>query len=332
MRLIMTADEIGEPGGPGWDKWLAARRAGITASEIASVMGLDEAYGSPVSVFYAKRDGAVHETSDRMDLGRHCEPYILARFAAAHPEMQVRPGGLYSNTARPWQMATFDGLAGLAGLADGPPLAPVQAKTSSTFDGYGEDGTDELPAHYFVQAAWELDTGGFATAYVPVLFLLSGSLRTYVIRRDPDVDALIATMRAAAWGMLRRLARDAPPGPDAHPATTRALKRLYPGVEDRQVVIPKTLARRYRAAKAAQDDADARAARAENQIRARLGPAKTAVTADRDPVASRQVYPSRRVSVKILRERHPAIAAECTIASDTPVDKLVAARPKGGQP
>src|SRR5262245_849129 len=140
MRLIMTAAQIAaDP-----DSWHKHRQDGIGASDVASIMGLDGAYGSPMSVFLDKRYGRGEPDNSRLRVGRHLEPLVLDMFAEREPNVRVGPGGMYSADDRPWQFATFDALVydpGAAVLLDQDALAPVQAKTSGTTHGYGDDGS-----------------------------------------------------------------------------------------------------------------------------------------------------------------------------------------------
>ena len=98
--------------------WLAARRYGITASEIPVLMGLSP-WSSPYALYHRKTgnlpDG--QDQNDRMDLGHHLESYIVKRFWRQHPEFCVSGDGndLYAHPGRPWQLATPDRL-----IQDGP--------------------------------------------------------------------------------------------------------------------------------------------------------------------------------------------------------------------
>ncbi|PZG49844.1 hypothetical protein C1I98_11040 [Spongiactinospora gelatinilytica] len=100
-RLVLGPDAPREA-------WLAARLPGVTASEVAIVMGLSP-FGSPFSLYWQKT-GQLGETpdNDAMSLGRHLEPWIADRFERDHPELSLELAGLYASTDRPWQMATPD--------------------------------------------------------------------------------------------------------------------------------------------------------------------------------------------------------------------------------
>ena len=93
-------------------EWLEARRAGITASEIAIVMGLSP-YSSPYALYHQKLGILPSDVdSDVMERGRVLEPHIAEKFAALHPELAVERDGrtLFAHRDRPWQLATPDRL------------------------------------------------------------------------------------------------------------------------------------------------------------------------------------------------------------------------------
>lgn len=92
------------------DEWLEARRAGVTASEVAAVLGLSK-YESPRSLYHRKRGEIPDEDdNDAMKWGRRLEAPIADEFADRHPELTAELGGLYVNLDRTWQMATPDRL------------------------------------------------------------------------------------------------------------------------------------------------------------------------------------------------------------------------------
>src|SRR5713226_2553687 len=102
---------------PGSPEWLAARRAGVTATDIVTILGLS-AWDSVYSLFWRKMGQVPDEPErDRWELGKALEPYIAERWAEASgvlirkaPGMYAKPvlrdGGLYQSDERPWQMAT----------------------------------------------------------------------------------------------------------------------------------------------------------------------------------------------------------------------------------
>ena len=270
--------------------WLAARNLGITASEIAVVMGLSP-FDSPFGLWHRKR-GDLDAVEDNMFMrvGRHFESLVCELFSDLHPEFALVGDGrqLWQHPGRPWQLATPDSLV-FEGRADDP-LATFEAKTSSTYDGWGDEGTDEIPVHYRCQVLWQMDVMGVDTGYLACLFLHSRKLRVYELAMDDDARGDLKLMRDEAALFMKSIDDGEPPDVDWRPATGDALKRLHPSLQDTEVTVPRALAGQYRAACAAVKKAEQRKHLAENRIRARLGDGRRVLDPDGQIIATRQVY------------------------------------------
>ena len=249
--LIPTASE---------EEWLAARRRGITASEIAVVLGLSP-YGSPFELYHRKT-GTLPEQrpqSDDMALGQYMEQFVAGRFAARHPGIIVDGDGrqLYAHPERPWQMATPDrllqdsatcGIAERDGVFEVENIAVLECKIDGGSDDWGDDGTDEIPVHYRCQVLWQMDVLGVPAGYVACLLWQKRKVRVYRLTMDDRAEADLRIMRSGARRFLERLGHGDEPDVDWRPATTGALKALHPSVADREVTIGRQLAISYRAA------------------------------------------------------------------------------------
>lgn len=304
-RLVLPHDAPRE-------EWLAARRDGVTASEIATLLGISP-FDSPFNLYWQKA-GAIPDDYDneRMSLGRHLEPWIAERFCLEHTDLHFEPGGLYASVARPWQMATPDGRLYddvcrceemphdplcLGGTGDvEQPAAVWEGKTSGTYEEWGDDGSDEIPAYIRAQVLWQMDVMEVGIGYVSCLFLSSQQIRTYEIGYDiADVDL----MRLEAVRFLDRVQAQDPPPIDAHHATTAALKHLFPAVdEDETATIPDDLAREYEHVREMYEHAKERKAGVENRLRQAMGASKYATTAEGGKVASRSVYDRKGYTVE----------------------------------
>lgn len=308
--------------------WLAERRQGVTASEIAALLGISP-YESPFSLYWRKRGDIPDQLdNDAMSLGRHLEPWIADRFAEAHPEWDVDLAGLFGSIERPWQMATPDRMLYKPYGTWQERTGLLEIKHSGTYDGWGDDGTDEIPVHYRAQVLWQLDVLGVREAYVCCLFLSSRQVRTYRIAYDA---ADVELMRKAACEFLDRLAADDPPPIDAHDATTYALKYLNPGPLDdgHPASVDHPTAEEYRAACRRLATAEAVKKQLSNEIRSVMGDAKRVVDdADGSAVLTRSVYAQTGLDRDRLRREFPDAWAACRTTST--VDKLTAAKPKGG--
>ena len=291
--------------------WLDRRRAGVTASEIAVILGLSP-YSSPFELYYRKR-GELPDQPDNaaMAIGRAMENFVADQFRHKHPEFYLTGSGreLYQHPERPWQMATPDRVVYDRGFYPGPfadsygvgdPIAVLECKVDNG-DGFGDEGSDDIPVHYRCQVLWQMDVLGVTTGYLAALIWHRRQVRVYELTMDDQAEADLKLMRDEAEAFLACVAQGAAPEPDWRPATASALKHLHPDIEDRDVVVPAALARRYRAAHAAVKKAEQRKALAENQIRVRLGNGRRVIDgATGQPLARREVYdlPAKTVERK----------------------------------
>lgn len=341
----MTAVELLPPGtGPHDERWHELRRAGVTASEIAVVMGLSK-WDSPFNLYWSKVNGWSGEDSEIMSTGRHLEASIADWWMAEQDPLEnLMPdrSGLYAHPDRTWQLATPDRLLYLAcpecdgaGIADdmacpdcdlvghlGDPIGIIECKwVAYSWDGWGEPGTDEVPVNYRAQALWQADVMGVDEVHIAALG--PGGFRSYLVRRD-ETD--LAVMRKAGEDFVRRLVEGDPPPLDSHAATLGALKRLHPEVGEGEIEVPGTLAVGYTAARMKRKEAEESIARTEAEIRALLGSTYARAVWDGRTVASRSVFDQRRIDSARLRKEQPEIAEAYTTV--TTVDKLTPGRVK----
>lgn len=286
------------PAGADRDEWLEARQAGIGASEIAAVMGISP-YDSPFSLWWRKRNGWQTEANAEMSTGTFLEDTIanwFLEYGDPNENLVIDRAGLFRHAEREWQMATPDRVVYLkctecGGFGDandwgvcpdcsgdgftGSVLALLECKwVAYSWDGWGEQDTDDIPVHYRAQALWQLDVMGVDE--VIICALGPGGFRTYRVRRD---EKDLAAMREAGRRFWQSLIDDVPPDPDEHAATLPILRRLNSAIEDREQEITPAVALGWKRAKRFADLADRVKARYTNALRAELGSAKTAVLA-----------------------------------------------------
>lgn len=319
-QLVMRAAEPGDP------DWLAARHAGVTASEIAIVAGFaPDSWDSPYSLWHRK--AGILEDRDQDDdealvLGRFLEEYVADRFAERHPEFLVHGTGLdlYASKDRPWQMATPDRLLYEHGNGlrphGGMPVALLECKTSASFDGWGDDGSDEIPEHYRAQALWQADVMELSSVFVACLFLHNRTTRVYELYVDAQARMDLNIWRHDAELFLDSLAVAVRPAPDWRPETGRAVRALHPLLENRDALVGKRLAISYLAAVRHAKEADRRKAEMTNILLEAMGNARRVLVRDgneRDPqaqnvIAIRSVSEPKRIDTGKLRKEYPDVA------------------------
>lgn len=317
-------------------EWLAARRQGVTASEIAVIMGLSS-FSSPYALYWQKRgDLPRQDDSVAMALGRHLESFVVEMFRERRPELVVgnRDGRyLFAHPDRPWQMATPDGLIRKIGMGLDP-LAVLEAKTAASYDDWGDDGSDEIPVAYRCQVLWQLDVLSVTTGYVACLFLHSRKLRVYELTLDGAARIDLKVMRNEAREFLDRIDLGDPPEVDWRPATGEALRRLHPSVVDKDMPIGPALRIQYQAAVRRFDEAKQRKALLTNRVLDAIGDGRRAVAAGPggEVIATRSASEPKRVNADQLRAEYPAAAAACTHGPEHPEIKLTPAKPPKEKP
>jgi len=258
-------------------EWLAWRKSGIGASDVAALIGMSN-FASPYSV-WADKMGLSDPTEDNdyMEFGRRAEPMLTGYFEDRHPglfvvDQQARcewPGN-------PVHRATLDGR--VVEHPDGVPVGLVEYKTG------GFDLWDEIPDAYACQAQWQMHCDNQDRVWFGVLH--GRVYRTYVIERD---DRAIAVLKATVdefWN--DHVLAEKPPPADAHKATAKAIADAYPEPVEGEAVDLTDIAWALElraAAKETMGNAKVEIARAENAIKAAIGDAEVG-TLKGDPVIS----------------------------------------------
>lgn len=209
--------------------WWAARRTCIGASQAAAACGVSP-YAQPLDVYLECRGEYQREETPAMRLGKALEPVVLSEYELRTAVRLIRPVGLYRSRTCPFIGATPDALRE-------EDLSPVDSKTSTHWRAgeFGDEGTDQIPADYVMQAQQQIYVCG--AAYADVAVLIDGrTLRVYRVRRH---DALIARMVRMETALWERIQKGTPPDPEwNHRGTLELLKRLHGCARGELVTLP----------------------------------------------------------------------------------------------
>lgn len=302
------------------------RRTGIGSSDIAGVMDLSP-WDSPFNVFYRKTQNFELADNRELRLGRELEDVVAREFAYVNPvypssfPLDLRPMGVWSR--RTYQLASPD-----RGIYVGDVLTCLlECKTVSSWDGWGDEGTDQIPVYYRAQVMWQMYVLGIEQCYVAALW--GKQFRWYLIHFDEE-DAAAEVL--ATDNMMRRIMNNEPPEPDWRPATTTTLKRLHPDVDEVDQTVPDDLAKAYEDAVVWASMAEREKARVTNMLRQHMGRAKRAIrigdNGEVEHIATRQVYNARRFSLKDFTADYPDLVQKYKKESNT-TDKLIPSRKLG---
>lgn len=288
------------------------RRSFIGGSDAAAVLGMSR-WRTPLDVWIEKTsvDPMPDTASEPMRWGSRLEPVIADDYAARHSVRLIESPSIV-HPDYPMISGTPDRLIV---DADGQPIAGLEIKTSSRYDDWGADGTDEIPTEYLLQCQQYM-------AVVPVdiwrvAVLLGGNrLREYVVRRNERlIDAMIA--REVAWWEAHVVSRVPPPG-DSQP-DIRWMRDAGSTIEaDAATSARIELLARLRG------EATAIAAAIEEEeaaVKAYMRDASTLTIGDAVAVTWKTQL-ALRVDVAAVRKRYPEIAAQCLRETTSRVFRL----------
>lgn len=125
------------------------RRSGIGASEIAMVAGLAPAsWGGPLKVWKSKVEAPPaepEETNDAIDAGVFIEDGVARWYAAREGVRLSARGKTERHSTIPWMLCTPDRFVVTNGGKNQKRVRLVQIKVAQSDDGYGEEGSDQIP-------------------------------------------------------------------------------------------------------------------------------------------------------------------------------------------
>jgi putative phage-type endonuclease len=275
------------------------RTKSIGGSDVAAILGLSP-WRTPLDVWREKALGQLDDkSSDAMEAGLRFEDPILMRFLDDHVETSQRQAAITRKApvvvghrhASPDALLVQQGWQSL-----------VEVKTTSSGEGWGLDGSSEIPAHYLPQVMHYLDVLELDDAYVPVLVWPSDmrriagltpaetiravGLRTYRVHYNQALAAQIRDVVAEFWE--RHVVAMKPPEPrDLADAKRCAWAVAGKTVEADDELVELLEAREHY--RTVIDDTEKLVEQAEMQIRAKLGDAESALGAGGKAIVSAKV-------------------------------------------
>jgi len=210
------------------------RRNHLGSSDMAAIMGLS-LYKSPMDVWLEKvYDTEPAEETKAMRIGNRFEAGLLEegaeRVRADEPEIMKRFPGLkfQSNQFRVKDIfgAHLDaqGYEQKNGKKIFVPIGQ-EAKTTSKWEGWGDEGTDQVPDDVALQVHHQIYAASLEIVFIPVLTVSFGRLdmRLYKIERRPGIEEKIIHF-GQHWWEQHVIAKKPPV--DSGPASLDVLKRI----------------------------------------------------------------------------------------------------------
>lgn len=193
-------------------EWLEMRRSGIGGSDVAAIVGLSK-WRTPTDVYNSKIEAPVDNDNASMEWGRRLEPVIREKYAEAVGMSVETPPFMFRHQEHKFMIADVDGIR-----ADG---RIVEIKTARTQQGWGEDGTDEIPDYYKTQVQHYMTVLGATSCDVAVLIGAS-DFRIYTIEHDPELEELLIDVENEFWN--EHVVPQVPPPP----VTLEEMKVAFP--------------------------------------------------------------------------------------------------------
>jgi predicted phage-related endonuclease len=249
---------------------------GIGSQRIAMLTG-HSPFGGPWEVYRGIVDGWRPEETFKMELGTLLEPLIIELARRRLDLTEISKPGTVQHPQIPFVVDSPDAVAF---DADGAPVV-VEAKSCDPFaaDGFGEEGTDEIPPAYLVQCMWHLGVCRAALGHefeecrVPVLF---GTREFKIFRVRWDAEMFDGQVTVASDFWKRHIETKTPPEIDGSRACSGYLSDHFSPPKANRV--PADDSATYEAMELKQAKAEAerwaeKARKHENRIKARIAEA-----------------------------------------------------------
>lgn len=200
------------------------RRKGIGASDTAAILGLSD-WGNAYTVAAEKILGVFQPETEQMLWGKLHEPILLDQFRK-RTGLPCVPGVPFQTSKRlpEFLFANCDGVQ-----REKNPEYVVEAKQSRFGDGFGPDGTDEIPDLYNIQMHQQMVIVGAKFGYLIVL-IGGNNCRIYRVEYNQAIVGAFLPVITDYWERFI-LARVLPEPDFKHPATFDMVKKLV-GVND----------------------------------------------------------------------------------------------------
>ena len=218
---------------------LEERRTGVGGSDAATILGINpfqDAYG----LYLDKRGEAPPEDEDFLKESRYwgsvLEAPVSDRYAEETGYKIQKSNQLIRSKKHPFMIANID-----RKVVGEEERIGFEAKTAARSEGWGESGSDEIPAYIMCQCQHYLAVTEYD--YWDLAVLIGN--RDYRQYRIAPIDQIIEDLIHAEQEFWDRVTNEVAPEPNwQSAATTRLMKNLYPGTNGNVVQLPE-IAQRY---------------------------------------------------------------------------------------
>jgi len=254
------------------EAWLAGRKDGVGASEVAALFGISPRHST--FSLWAEKTGRIPPleiSGEWLEWGLLLEEPMAKRYETVTGRRLWQGGGPYcvaQHPTIPFLRCTPD-----RWVTEAPGHAGVGILQLKNTNAYKADDWDGGPPD-FVQVQVQAEMAVTGAEWGSVAVLVGGNeFRYFDLERNPDFISELEAQVTWFWGLVQA---GTPPPVDGSSHTEEALKRLHPLDDGSEVELETdaaTWARDWDAAKDEIKNAEKRKTEAENQLRAAIGAA-----------------------------------------------------------
>jgi putative phage-type endonuclease len=175
------------------------RKNGIGGSDVAAIFGLSK-WRTPVDIYLDKiGEAPERKESEWQYMGKKIESIIADVFEEKTGKEVCHPIGTFVHPEKTFMIANVD--RQVVGES-----AILECKNSMFSQGWGEQGTDEIPDEYLLQVAHYAIVKNVERAYIAVL-ISGNTFRTYVYERNKKLEDTIIAQEEKFWNehVLKRI-------------------------------------------------------------------------------------------------------------------------------
>lgn len=278
------------------------RRLYIGGSDAGAVIGVSQ-YRTPYDV-WAEKVGEIEpaDLSDKeaVQWGNILEDVIAQEYARRSGDKVRRVNKMMTHPEHPFLAAHVD--RKIEGKNEG-----LEVKTAGFFLGkeYGEEGSDELPAHYIAQTMHYMAVTGWDCMHIAALI---GGQRLWIGRVERD-EKLIQQIIQAEVEFWRRVVDRKPPPP----SNQDDCKNLFPSSNGESIIATDQALQamdRLREIRESMKELEKEEQTLKMRIMAELGEAEILSSSSGEKLATWKSTTSNRLDTKKLKADHPKLAAE----------------------
>lgn len=277
--------------------WLEERRLGIGGSDAAAALGLSK-WRTPLQLYLDKiGEAEPSEESDPMRFGTLLEPIVRSEFVRRTGMNVVYGQPAVVSPVYPFMRVNLDGRIS--------PTELFEAKTARSDAGWGDPGSDDIPADYVLQNQHAMIVTDARVVHIAVL--IGGSeFRVYRQEHNPSLAELIIEGEREFW---RHVETRTPPDP----STLAEINLRWRESTNRSIELSPDAAAAVRRLADIRDrmkELEVAADECERTVKRELMDADTATVDGVVAVTWKQAKPSRAVDWKRLEAEHPAVVAQ----------------------